>query len=432
MFEEILIDQNPHWRVLPNVPGIKREKFLKLVEYLPIPQSIAIMGIRRCGKSILLKQLIYYLLNDYNVPRENVLFLNLEQPYLLKYSQDINNLENMFLEYMQLKNPNGQLYILLDEIQFFTNWPLFVKAHYEKQNVKFIITGSNSALLSSDLITLLSGRALPLELYPLSFKEIILDSGIDYKDKSEIIVEKGKIQNILTQMLNRGGFPEIRFIQEKSLACDILSNYAKTIVLQDIAPRLNIRKPYQLEELFMYLITNISCTTSYNKLSSYFSLSDKSIKEYIAAFRAAYLLFEVEKFSYSIKPQLKTIKKIYSIDCGLANACGFKFTHNNGKLLENLIFIDCQQRGLEIFFYKTNNNLEVDFIVKTKHEIFPLQVCWELNEGKTFLRETKALTTAMDELKLNKGYLLTMENNINFNLEDKRIIHIPAWKWLLN
>lgn len=431
MFEDILIDQNPHWAKKIPDNTIKREQFSYVQQLLDTPHVIAITGIRRCGKSTLLKQTIHHLIDARNIPAENILFLNLEQPFLLQYSEDINNLEKIFQDYMTLHNPKGRLYLFIDEIQFFRHWPVFVKAHYEKKNIKFIITGSNSSLLSSDMVTLLSGRAIPVELYPLSLSERLHTKNIKHENTTQQITAKHQITKLLKQMLTTGGFPEMLEPANEKLYTDILSSYAKTILLQDIAPRLNIRKPKQLEELFTYLATNISAVTSYHKLSNHFSLSDKSIKEYIHAFSDAYLLFELEKFSYSTKPQHKILKKIYTIDCGIANACGFRFSPNNGKLLENTIFIDCKRRGIETYFYKTNNDLEVDFIIKHHSKTIPLQVTWELGKKETFLRETRALSAALDELNLTQGIIISMDEKITFDTEDQRILHVAAYQWLL-
>lgn len=397
MFAEIIVDQNRHWHSNAiSISNLPRDKFTQLKAMLDIPHVIAVTGIRRCGKSTLLQQTIQYLLEHKKIAAENIFFLNLEQPYLLQFSQDINNLEKIFQEYLALKNPQGKIYVLLDEIQFFSNWPVFIKSHYETKNVKFIITGSNSSLLSSEMVTLLSGRAMPLELYPFSFKEIANTIISDYNDTSKIISARNTLKPLLANLLETGAFPEIHVLPDKKLYPEILSNYAKTIVLQDIAPRLQVRKPKQLEELFSYLATNISAATSYSKLANHFSLSDKSIKEYIQAFSAAYLLFELKSFSYSMNPKGKIAKKIYLIDNGMANACGFRFSKNNGKLLENLIFIDCKQRDLDIFFYKTKNNLEIDFIIKKDNVSTPIQVAWEITSVETFQREIRALSTALD------------------------------------
>jgi predicted AAA+ superfamily ATPase len=236
---------------------------------------------------------------------------------------------------------------------------------------------------------------------------------------------------LLNQTLTYGGFPEILMLDNKNLFSDILVNYAKTIVLQDIAPRLSIRKPLQLEALFQYLATNISAHISYHKLCVYFSLTDKSIKEYIQAFSDAYLIFELEKFSYSLKTNQKTTKKTYIVDNGLANACGFKFSHNHGKLLENIVYIDCKHRNLPVFFYKTAHNLEIDFIIKDKTNLTPLQVAWQINDLDTFNREITALSIALDELKLKEGFLITHDNTIRKKSPDPRIQIIPTYQWLL-
>lgn len=431
MFHDVLVDQNPHWVEKLDDCGIRRSHLDKLIEYLELPQVVAVTGVRRCGKSMLLKQAMHHLITNQKVAVENILFLNLEQPFLLKFSDDVQNLELIFQEYLTLKNPQGKIYVLLDEIQFFKDWPVFIKANYENKQVKFIITGSNSKLLSSDMVTMLSGRAMALELYPLSLQEIVNGKNIKSDSKSAIVSSRNEIKHCLLRSLEQGCFPEILSISKQSLYYDVLNSYVKTILLQDIAPRLNIRKPKQLEELFIYLASNISSIASYNTLSKQFSLSDKSVKEYIQAFEDAYLIFELNKFSFSSKPHNKTLKKIYAIDTGVANACGFRFSSNNGKLLENMIFIDCKSRGLDIFYYKTKQDFEIDFIIKEHNNIAPIQVVYNINDQKTFNREVRALQAAMDELNIEVGYLITMDPILDFELQDPRIISIQAYEWLL-
>lgn len=431
MFEPILIDQNPHWHKHQPITAVARQQFAKLLQYLPLPHVIAVTGVRRCGKSTLLKQLIDYLIVEQQVSPDNILFLNLEQPFLLPYADDVRHLEQMVQDYLSLKVPEGQIYILLDEIQFFANWPLFIKSYFESKSIKFVITGSNSSLLSSDMMTLLSGRALAIELYPLNFSEIILHE-LNLSTGNQIIAQRSQVIHRLRHYTEQGGFPELLSVASPELHADILNAYAKTIILQDIAPRLGMRKPEQLEKLFIYLITNIGALASYHKLASYFSLSDKAIKEYIQAFHKAYLLFEVERFSFSLKTQDKNPRKIYAIDTGMANACGFRFSSNHGKLLENMVFLDALCRGYEVYYYKTAEQFEVDFVIKKDRALQLLQVCWQIKDKAVLMRELRALSAALDELKLEKAYLITFDEGFYLNTEhDKRIEILPAYQWLL-
>ena len=173
MFENVLVEQNPHWTGTLYPQGIDRKCFKEVLSYLKVHPVISVTGVRRAGKSILLKQTINYLIEEEKVPPKNILFANLEHPYFSQYSEEVKYLEILFEDYLKIADPKGKIYCFLDEIQFFNKWPVFVKAHYEQLKVKFVITGSNSFLMSHDLLTLLSGRTLPVEVYPLSFGEII-------------------------------------------------------------------------------------------------------------------------------------------------------------------------------------------------------------------------------------------------------------------
>ncbi len=173
MFDTILAEQNPHWmgRLYPET--IERACFGEILRFLNVPHVVSITGVRRAGKSTLLKQTINYLLTHLNIAPENIVFLNLEHPYLNQYKNDVIYLEKIFENYVKIAKPQGRIYCFLDEIQFFDRWPIFIKSHYEQKNIKFFITGSNSFLMSQDLLTLLSGRTLPVEVFPLFFQEFV-------------------------------------------------------------------------------------------------------------------------------------------------------------------------------------------------------------------------------------------------------------------
>lgn len=144
MSREVIIDQNPQWEGILAEPGISRDAMGTLKEYLEIRQIVSIVGVRRCGKSTLLRQTINYLVRKKEVLPENILFLNLENPYFTPYRKDIRNLEKIYADYLKLADPKGKIYLLLDELQYFSDWQIFVKSKYESEDIKFIITGSNS------------------------------------------------------------------------------------------------------------------------------------------------------------------------------------------------------------------------------------------------------------------------------------------------
>ncbi len=429
MFDDILLEQNLHWAGSSYEDGIARTCFPTLLKYLTLPHVISIVGIRRSGKSTLVKQLMNALLKK--VKPENILFLNLEHPYFAQYAQDVRFLEEILQDYLKLYDPKGKIYCFLDEVQFFKDWPIFVKAHYERKNIKFIVTGSNSKLISSDLLTLLSGRTLPMEVFPLSFKEIIQDGGIKL-DRTSLVKHKPKLRKSQEEYLIYGGFPEVYLLKDKELAFDVLNAYAKTILYQDVAPRLQLKKPSDLEKLFFYLISNISSAFSYNKLSALFELSDKTIKEYITGFEEAFLLFQVECFAFSVKKQMRSYKKIYARDVGLVNAIAFKFSENLGRLLENTVFLELKRRGKKVYYYKTEQGQEVDFVAQEGKDLALIQAAVSLRSFDTREREIHALIRGAQELKLKQGLIVTLDEEEKFQEQGIMISVVPLYKFLMN
>lgn len=431
MFENVLMQQNPHWTKKKYPAGIKRECFNKFIEYLETPLIISITGIRRSGKSTLMKQGINYLITKKKINPKNILFLNLEHPYFSKFSNDVTYLEKILEEYLKLKLPEENIYIFLDEVQFFKDWQIFVKAHFEQKKIKFIISGSNSYLLSSELMTLLSGRTLPIKLFPFSYIEFIKAKNVCFKNRSSIFNNRHKLKNLFSDFLKYGGFPEAILNIKPSNIYEVLSTYSKTVIYQDVIARLKIRKSHELENLFVYLISNISNPFSYKKIADLFGSSDKTIKEYIHAFEESFLLFEIDIFSYSLKKQIRNPKKIYSIDTGQINSIAFKFSENVGKLFKNLIFIELKRLGINLYYYLTKNNLEIDFLLKKENLFSITQVSYNIDDEKTKKREVKALKMALDELNLKKGFIVTLENEEIIKIDNKIIEVLPAYKFLL-
>ena len=428
MFDNVLVEQNPHWSNDLYEDGIQRSCFYKLLQLMDTQMIVSIMGVRRAGKSTLIKQLINHLITKEKIAAQNILFLNLEHPYFSQYASDVKYLEKIFDNYLKIAMPKGKIYCMLDEVQFFQNWQVFVKAHFESKKIKFVITGSNSALLSSDLMTLLSGRALPLQVYPLSFQEVAHYHRIDSSDSIHLAKHRHKLHNLLDDYIRFGGFPEVVSTENKAVVFDILNAYAKSILYQDVVPRLQTRHPAELEKLFVYLISNIGKPFSYHKLSELFSLSDKSIKKYIKAYSDSYLLFELDMFSYSLKKQIRNPKKVYSIDTGEVNATSFAFTENTGRLFENFVFLELKRLGLELFYYKTENGLEVDFVAKEKSRYALIQTAWNMSSKETRERELKALVLAMKETKLSQGFIITREDEETIHIDDIVIHVVCAYK----
>jgi len=414
--KEILINQNKHWSG-EVYKSIKREKLDKLISYLPLKQIITITGIRRCGKSTLAKQVINHLIQN-EVDPKNILFVNLENPYFLDYRHDPSYLHTIFEEYLKLLNPRGKIYCIFDEIQFFDNWQVYIKSQYENSDVKYILTGSNSSLLSNDLNTLLSGRSLNVHLDTFSFREFLDYKGIEYKDEFSKIKNRIEIKRAIDEYLKWGGFYEVFGVDEE-IKSDILLSYAKNIIYQDIVPRYNIRNSEVVERLYFYLVSNIGAILNYSTLSDIFGISDKTIKEYIKYFENVFLLQRVDRYHTKQKEQIKSQKKIYSLDNGFLQI-SLKFSKNLGHSLENMVFIELQKKD-KVTYLK--DLYEIDF--KCSNTLY--QVSYDLSNIKTKKREFKAFEYLDKENKHNHKII-----TYNENYEENGVIVESIDEFLIN
>ena len=377
----ILIEQNKHWQddFYESTP---RDKLGKLISYLPLRQIITITGIRRCGKSTLLKQAINYLIKQ-NISPKNILFINLEHPYFLEYKNDINFLTKLYEEYIKLINPKGKIYCMFDEIQYFNNWQVYIKNQYEMTNIKFIITGSNSSMLSNDLNTLLSGRSLNIHLDTFSFTEFLDFKQIDYKSEFSQISNRIDISRAKDEYLKWGGFFEVFSCEDETIKKDILISYAKNIIYQDIVPRYNIRNSHIVERLFFYLLGTTTTILNYTTLAKTFELTDKTIKEYINHFEDTFMFKRIDRYHTKERVKIKSTKKLYCLDNGFLQISP-KHSLNNGAILENSVFNILNQKYENITYQK--EKYEIDFYVEDKL----IQVSYDISDEKTRNRELNA------------------------------------------
>lgn len=400
--KNILIEQNKHWRG-DKYKSIKREKLSKLISYLPLKQIITITGIRRCGKSTLLKQAINYLL-DSGVDAKNILFINLEHPYFLEFQDNPNFLNKIYDEYLKIANPQGKVYCFFDEIQYFKNWQVYIKNRYETSDEKYIITGSNSSMLSNELNTLLSGRSLNIHLSTFNFREFLNYKGIEYKDNIERVANRIEIARAKDEFLKWGGFYEVFDVKDESIKKDLLISYAKNIIYQDIIPRYGIRNYNTIERLFFYLLSNATNIVNYTTLSKTFAVSDKTIKEYINHFEDTFMFKRIDKFHNKSKEQIKSSKKLYILDNGFLQIAT-KHSLNLGAMLENSVFNLLNENFEDITYCK--EKYEIDFCTYS----LLVQVSYDISNKKTLSRELNAFNYYSREKKV----LVTYDNEDQVN-----------------
>jgi predicted AAA+ superfamily ATPase len=363
--------------------------------------ALIITGVRRCGKSTLLHQLIK--------TQKKAYYLNLEDPRLGGFQlSDLNKVELIMEE---LYGKGGTYFF--DEIQNVPQWERFIRYLVDKKE-KVVLTGSNASLLSKELGTRLTGRYTRYELFPFSFKEFL-----KLKNAEPSL-------DTFKEYLFQGGFPE--FIKKNNPT--ILHELLSDIVMKDIAVRFNIKNTEILRKIAVFLITNAGKEFSYNSIKKMLDIkSVQSVIDYVCFFEEAYLIFTIPRFSYSFKQQQVNPKKVYSIDNGFSNSNSASFSKDNGKMLENLVFLNLRKKHKDIFYFQEKN--ECDFVIKDREKIVEaVQVCFDLNE-ETQDREIKGLLEAMKEFKFNRGLILTYKQEDEFKIEGKTIKVLPVWKWLL-
>ncbi len=387
MLKDILAEQNLHW-IHKQKSYVKREMLDKLVTYLSLRQIITITGIRRCGKSTLAKEAINHLVESGTEPT-NILFVNLEHPYFLEYRHDPNYLNTIYDTYLKLFNPQGRVYVIFDEIQYIDQWQVYIKSQYESKDIKYIITGSNSSMLSNELNTLLSGRSLGIHLDTFSFGEFLDFRNIPHATELERITNKIEIFKAKEEYLKWGGFYEVMEVEDESIKKEILLSYIKNILYQDIIPRYNIRNSEVVERLLFYLLSNITTQLNYSTLSNTFGVSDKTIKEYINYFEDVYLLKRIDRFHTKTKEKIKSTKKIYALDNGLMHVAP-RNSKNLGNALENWVFVHLN-KGDEALYYLKDGK-EIDFF--SNGTLY--QVSYDIDDPKTKKRELDAFAHFAD------------------------------------
>ncbi len=384
-------------------------------------EIIDLIGPRRSGKSSILKLIIKHL----NL-KNNYLFINFEDPFFIENNSPhiIEEFISVFKEYF---SPRLE-YLFLDEIQEINQWERAVRKLRDSGEFKIFITGSSSKLLSGEMSTLLTGRHLSYKVFPLSFSEFLNFKNVNIKHKKDIVLNQKAIAKYFYKYMNTGSFPEVVLTENSEL----VKNYFYDILQKDIVMRYNIREKEILEKIAIYSLSNSSKIMSIESLKKTFGISFALTSSYISYLKNSFLIFELPQFSYSLKKQQRSLKKIYSIDSGLANAVSFRFSKDSGRILENIVFLHLKITGKEIYYYRTKNNLEVDFIIKEGTEEKELiQVSWNLDDKKTREREIKSLLSAMNELSISKGLILTDDEEEVIIIGQKTIIVKPTYKWLL-
>ncbi|MDR2942307.1 MAG: ATP-binding protein [Treponema sp.] len=386
--------------------GLKRHVLAGLPDVKS--HALVVCGIRRCGKSTLLRQFVQKLNRPY-------FYFNFDDIRLVSFSHtDFRLLDKVIID-------SCAKLIFFDEIQSADRWELYVRQKLD-EGFQVLITGSNASLLSRELGSRLTGRHLSMELFPFSYNEFCSFFAIPAGDKS------------FSDYLEKGGFPEYL----KTGNMNILTQLQSDILYRDIAVRYGIRDAASLQRLFVYLVSNPARLFSPSKLTNIAGVkSPTTVLEYISFFESAYLIHLLPRFAWSVKAQNLAPKKLYIADTGFIKTGAVSFSGNYGILLENCVYNFLRAKtgssglpaNMEIYYFTGKNGGECDFIFSPNNNFSCIQVCWELTIDNQD-REINGLLEAMDFFNLDYGIIITFNTEDIIQTAGKRIDVIPVWKYI--
>lgn len=419
MIKELIFQHKKEKESLLAGSYIEREKLSFGKKNLKSNLIKVIVGPRRAGKSVF----AILLLKD-----KNFGYLNFDDENLLKIKNSDEIVKGIFEVYGKPE------FILFDEIQNFENWELFVNK-LQRRGYNLILTGSNAKLLSRELATVLTGRHIPIEIFPFSFKEFLKARNFELSKEEKFLPEnKGEILNLLDQNIKIGGLPEIvvKDIEPKIY----LETLFDSVLFKDVVKRYKIRFLQKIYDLAIYFLSNFAKEFSFTKIKNNLNFNSvNTVQNYSQYLKEGYLFFFLNRYSFKIKEEMKSPKKVYVIDNGFILAKSFQFSLDFGRLLENFVFNELLKRGWQpnqsLFYYKTRNQKEVDFLLKEGMKIEGLiQVCYKL-EPEIEKREIKGLLEASQELKCKNLLILTWDKKEIKRIKNVAITLKPVWQWLL-
>lgn len=418
--------------------GIWRNNYVdRILKTFSVPNIIvSVTGVRRAGKTYICRQVIRRMIEQ-GMKREQSLYVNFEDPSLQPYLSTVF-LQDLYDTYRHHLNPKEEAIIMLDEVQNVQGWEKWVRMMLEKnENVKIVVTGSSSKIMSMELSPVLTGRYIDVRVYPLSFNEYLHFMNIS---TDNLDIRAQEMENQSVEYLEYGGFPTAVLTPDMEMRKEYLKELFDSIITKDIAARYGVRRTHELKSTVVLLLQNVSAMISVPKAvntlkSMGIKISPTTVNQYLHYLKECLLFQYVPIFSYKVKDHMQYPKKVYCVDSGLVNAVAFRMSENLGKLAENVVAVELSHRyGTDrVFYWRGKGEKEVDFvIVENRKPMKLIQVTWEMNERKTREREIRAILSATEELGVEKPLILTGAGvKEKIEIDGKDIEVIPIWRWLL-
>ena len=411
----------------------------KRATQLPIDTGkiITVPGVRRCGKSSRMENVVDQLLKS-GIAREHILWIGFDDERLIKLKDD--ELYQIIEAYREMY-PDvsmSSVYIFFDEIQLIEGWEYFVMRLYKHYSKNIFISGSNASMLSRELKSALRGWPLEEETMPLSFKEYCDFKGVNTESWTETDI--AKLKNAFFEYNNEGGFPEVVLTENRLIKTRILQAYFDTMLLKDLAEHYGISNIEVLRYFLKRIMTNLSKPTSIRAIHGDIKSRGLKVSKDILYTWDNYacdifMFFPVSNFSRSLQKTESSQPKYYCIDNGMRDAVILPQGSDEGKKLENTVFLELYRRRTpvdRIFYYQGKG--ECDFVVQRGIEIQSvIQVTWNMEDKETRRREIDGLIEASRATGCQNLFIITSDTSEEILLDDGLVVKvIPAWRWLLD
>ena len=397
---------------------IIRERYLKEIRKFYDQDLIkVIIGIRRCGKSVLMKQIIDELKTK-GIDEEHIIYINFED-----YDYDIYTDSHKFHDFVKAKiKDNKKYYLFFDEIQNVDKWEKVIDSFKSTLNVSIFLTGSNSDILSGELATHISGRYVSFKISPFSFKEVCELKNVLDKNKYELL-------DVFEEYVKWGGLPQVFMQVDDMSKKTYLNDVYNSIIVKDIVTRFNVKDVDLLNRIITYILTTPANTFSAESLSKYFesisrSVSLETIYNYIDYITRAMLIEKSSRYDIRGKRILTGKYKYYLTDLGFTNILSEGKKEQLGAYLENIVYNELINRGYTVYI-GTNDASEVVFIATRFQEKIYIQVAYLLANEETITREFNAFNNIKDNYP---KYVISLDN---FDFSKDGIIHKNIIEWLL-
>lgn len=385
----------------------------KIMAYVDTPFVKILTGVRRCGKSTILKMIMERLKTERNIPENRIISCRFDS---MEY-EDMTA-KQIYTLLKEKLSPVGKTYLFLDEVQEIKGWEKIVNSLASDFDVDLYITGSNSRMMSSEIATYLTGRYVSFRIFTLSFGEYLM-----FKSK---FANVGEPKTELANYVRLGGFPatHLQAYSQDEIYTIVRDIYNSTI-FSDIVKRNQVRKIDQLERVVKYTFSNVGNTFSAKSIADYLkserrSLDNETVYSYLDKLEKAYLLHRCSRYDLQGMEILKTQEKFYLADVALRYSVLGYNADSVASSLENIVYLELCRRGYTVYVGKTSDG-EIDFVAVRQNEKIYVQVTQEINSEKTEKREYNRLLEIPDNYP---KFVLTTDEFAGGNYEGIKTMHI--------